>query len=172
MLPRSKLSHGPSSCSRCESKENLDMMFNKQLGLIFYFANFKNSDPITLKSKTLPSTGNNITVIHNNDLNFLISLYGNNGAKINEIVKEMVSFNWHPHEFIPKNDPAIKYYTHQLTYTYLDKPLYPQVSDHYRRELGWGVLRIENDVDKYKGSLEHIKKSLAAASRKNKTKKG
>lgn len=158
--------HGPKQCSNCESNENLVTMFNKQMGLIFYFSDSEKSGPITVKSKTIPTTSNNITVIYNNNLSFLISLYGNNGAKINEIVNEMLSFNWLPHEFIPKDDPAIKYYTHQLTYTYLDKPIYPQVSDHYRRELGWGVLRIENDVDKYKESLEHIKKSLAAAPRK------
>lgn len=159
--------HDP-NCNHCESVKNTDIMFNKQLGLVFYYGNFeKIQDPNPITIKTCSTTGKNITAIYNNSFSFLNSLYGNHGAKITEIVKEMMSFNWLPHEFIPKDDPAIKYYTHQLTYTYLDKPLHPQVSDHYRRELGWEVLRIKNDIDKFKESLDHMKKTLSKAPPKN-----
>lgn len=153
-------------CEKCETKANLDKMFGNQLGLIFYFGNFENSqNSIQLISKTISSStdqakSNNISVIINTNLNYLDTLYASNGNDITTIVKEMMAFNWLPHQFVPKDDPAYEFYKHQITYSYLDKPLYPEVSDHYRRELGWDPIKLLKDETNFIASLNHIKENL------------
>ena len=154
--------HGENPCDRCESPENLDKMFKKQLGLIFYFGKFEDNSEksIEFKKNTLNETSNNISVIYNTNFKFLIFLYASDGGEITEIVKEMMGFNRLPHQFVPTDDPASKFYKHQLTYSYLDRPLYPEVSYHYRRELSWDPIDMLKDREDFLESLDHIKKFI------------
>lgn len=138
-------------------------MLQNQLALVLTFgeqkkqADWVNKIEIDGSCNKLPKSSK-LTVIFNDGLGFLKDLWGPEYQEISAIVRDIIQFSWLPHNFIDKNSGTGSYHHNQLLDTYLDKPMFPEFSDIFRNELGWGeiVNPTEADHEKYRNMIKKM----------------
>lgn len=151
-------------CDYCETEENYDFIMKNQLALVFSFGpaeTGKKVERLTLTGdgKEASQSSSKLTVIFNNGPDYLKGLWKRKFDKFDEIMKilnDIISFSWLPHNFIDPNSGTGPFRRNQLLESYLDKPLFPEFSDIFRKELGWS--KIENPNGNVKKLNELIEK--------------
>lgn len=149
-------------CKDCfETVKNYKFMMENQLALVFTFgpAEVKEKvEKLTLKGygSKIPSSSK-LTVIFNNGPDYLRGLWGDKFDRVMEILNDVISFDWLPHNFIDPKGGTGPYHRNQILEAYLDKPLFPELSDIFRMELGWDKVKNPNrDKKKYHELIEKM----------------
>lgn len=149
-------------CKYCfETMDNYSFMMQNQLALVFSFGPAKTDEKV--EKLNLTGDGNKIpksselTVIFNNGPDYLKGLWGDKFDEVIEIVNDITSFYWLPHNFVDPKSGTGPYHRNQILEAYLDKPLFPELSTIFRKELGWDKVKNPNsDKKKYRELIEKM----------------